>query len=236
MIIILLAEGLREFGKYMDAANQKGAIQLGIEMFLKKLTTQKDYEILSGLVKKLANNANLDYAREYLFDFVTKMSATIGPSETVEMFQDYIEQMRALGVPMEIYIDNLEMQKNFAVKFWNYLLDNNRIGDFSILFNFAFLMEIQRLENALRAEDKTPYIRELHQNMMRLIDADKTKAEEIYKNMWNYIVKYPPPDTDQTNLFIKMISSVNEEIVGLLIKFPYLELTRGKGNLFPFLN
>lgn len=209
---------------------------MGIETFLKKMTTTKDYEILSGLVRKLTDNSYLDYTREYLFNFVREMKSATSPNDTAAMFQDYIDQMRALGVPLEDYIESLEVQKNFAIKFWNYLLDNNRIGDFSVLFNFAFLMEIQRLENALRAGEKTIYIRDLHQNMMKLIEADGAKSEEIYSYLWSYMVKYPPPDNEQTNLFVKMISGVNEEIIGLLLKFPYLELTRGKGNLFTFLN
>lgn len=216
--------------------DKESAIQNFLMALLKRrLVTGEDQRKGEGFLSRLRTSEGVEVLRSILLELTQKMATEITEADMDAMADSYIEDALMFRDPFFVSHPNLNQQRFLALKLWKELILADVWKDYFELINHAYLMLVVRLEERSRQGLAGKYEIRLHSELLAMVELDEAQIQQRITNMLNYPL-YPPDSIDESNLFNKLCGDITYEVLGLLLRFDYGEVLRGKGNKDPDLN
>lgn len=182
-----------------------------------------------GLLNRLEKSKGLAAIRETTFAHSFEQIKTVSDDELNEYFDSYVDDVTLQGEEDFNTQFSLETTKRIGGDIWKHLLSPKMKPNYNFIFNHAYLTLLSRLELSKGQGTMNEWEEYLYVRMQKLISAKKQKAEKIVEDLRRYQL-YPPITLYPSSIFIKMMAEITHEILGCLLRLPYLNILKTAKN------
>lgn len=167
---------------------------------------------LRRFFKQIKRSKGLAVLRDILFDFI-RSSPLRNDSTTLSSFMDdYLRDNDSVARMFSESALSVVVQKHIATDVWAHLLSPKAKANFDFLVDHAFIFLMTRIEQARNIRPLESWEQVIYEKMNDLRNSARQNGIEVLA------------DLKAADLHIKLMSEVTHEMLGCLIRLPYLEI------------
>ncbi|HEV7642807.1 MAG TPA: hypothetical protein VGO50_02590 [Pyrinomonadaceae bacterium] len=188
-----------------------------------------------NFASKIRRSNALKKYRNFVFSSNREVFASMPEEEITKYFDGYIDDIIQISGSFTPTVFSLTTQKKIAQDIWLHLLSAKAEENFMFLFSHAYLTLIARFEIAHKERGILEYERMIYSAMERMFETNTRECDEILRGIARMPIG-PPYAIEGSNLFRKMTSEIEHEMLGLLLQLPYFEMIKEAQNLLTAAN
>ena len=148
-------------------------------------------------------------------------------TDVLEMFDEYIEDIKRVSDGSFFQTSfSINLRKEFAYDLLMHLLSGHGKQNYYFLLSHAYLFLLDRIEQSEKQRQLYEWEALMHEYMVRLIrTTNKKKGLKIIEKMCEYPLS-PPFTAEESDMFVKVLSEIQHEALGVLLRLPYYELIK----------
>lgn len=184
-----------------------------------------DHRKILEKLKQMQYSKTLQFIRDRFYEIVSSSENLIEKNHVFLLFDEYIKDITEIsgGFPKTDF--SIITQKRIAFDMWIHLLSPNAHDNFEFMFNNSYLFLMFRIDMAKNVRPLFDFESQMYSNMHNLIVKPKTEGMAIIESMLKYPLG-PPHAIDSFDLLSKMLSEIQHEIYGCLLRLPYFRLLK----------
>jgi hypothetical protein len=172
---------------------------------------------------KIRRSNALKKYRNFVLSQNRKAFASMPEDGIAKCFDGYIDDIIEISGGFTPTAFSLATQKKIAQYIWLHILSAKVEENFMFLFSHAYFTLIARFEIAQKKGGIREYESLIYNAMGRMFETNREECDEILRNLAR-IPLGPPFTIEGSNLFRKMTSEIEHEMLGILLQLPYFEM------------